>query len=87
MKSWISAALAALSLTAGSALAQENYPDRTVTLIAPFAAGSGTDLIARVFAQELATKFGQPFVVDGVPSGSKPERPLMAQSTTSAGAA
>jgi tripartite-type tricarboxylate transporter receptor subunit TctC len=66
LKTWITAALGAVTFASAPALAQE-YPARAVTIIAPFAAGSGTDLIARVFAEELAQKFGQPFVVENKP--------------------
>lgn len=42
----------------------QDYPRRPVTLIVPFAAGGGTDSIARDLAKTLAEKFGQPMVVD-----------------------
>ena len=37
-----------LASLAQSTAAQENYPSRQITLIAPFAAGGSTDLVARV---------------------------------------
>lgn len=40
------------------------YPTRTVTIVAPFAAGGSTDLIARLIAQPLSAQLGQQFVVD-----------------------
>ena len=40
------------------------YPTRTVTIVAPFAAGGSTDLIARLVAQQLSARLGQQFVVD-----------------------
>ncbi len=42
----------------------QNYPDKAITVIVPFAAGSGTDAIARVIAQRLSEKLKQPVVVD-----------------------
>ena len=47
----------------GAALAQ-TYPDRTVRVIVPFAAGGGSDVVGRALAQKLQDKFGQPFVVE-----------------------
>ncbi|WP_043837999.1 Bug family tripartite tricarboxylate transporter substrate binding protein [Muricoccus aerilatus] len=40
------------------------YPTRTVTIVAPFAAGGSTDLIARLIAQPLSARLNQQFVVD-----------------------
>ena len=43
-----------LAVLQGLAVQAETYPTRAITLIVPFAAGSGTDAVARVIAQELA---------------------------------
>lgn len=42
----------------------QSYPMRTVTIVVPYAAGGGIDVIARMLAQRLADKMGQPFVVE-----------------------
>jgi tripartite-type tricarboxylate transporter receptor subunit TctC len=59
-------ALGLLAAAAGSrpVAAQTPYPTRTVTIVAPFAAGGSTDLIARLIAQSLSARLGQQFVVD-----------------------
>lgn len=44
--------------------AQQDYPDRPVRLVVPFPAGGPVDAIARVIAEELKEKLGQPFIVD-----------------------
>ncbi|MGA9010012.1 MAG: tripartite tricarboxylate transporter substrate binding protein [Xanthobacteraceae bacterium] len=44
--------------------AAEIYPTRAVKIIVPFAPGGVTDLLARVVAQKLSQKFGQPVTVE-----------------------
>ena len=39
-------------------------PTRPVTMVVPYAAGGGTDIVGREFAQLLSQKFGQPVVVE-----------------------
>ncbi len=46
-------ALAAAALVIGPATAQDKYPSQPVSLIVPFNAGGGTDLVARAFAEAL----------------------------------
>jgi len=60
-------AMTATGLWAGSSVAwaqSQAWPSRPVTMILPFAAGGGTDLLARALAQDLGERFGQQFVVD-----------------------
>jgi tripartite-type tricarboxylate transporter receptor subunit TctC len=47
--------------------AAENYPQRPVTFICPFAAGGATDILTRMLAQELQDKLKQPFIVENRP--------------------
>src|SRR4029077_19186890 len=42
----------------------QDYPTRPVTVVAPYAAGGGADLVARVLAQKLGDRLGQSFVVE-----------------------
>ena len=58
-------ALAGLaSLAAGIAPARAEYPDRPVRWLIGFAPGGPVDIIARIMAQALSERFGQPFVVE-----------------------
>ena len=58
--------LAALLATFAFALpaSSQGWPERQVTIIVPFSAGGTTDIIARLFAQNMQEKFGKPFVVE-----------------------
>jgi tripartite-type tricarboxylate transporter receptor subunit TctC len=62
-------ACAAAALPAAPAIvrAQGAYPSRPVRLIVGQAAGSATDIIARLFAQFLSEKLGQQFIVEAKP--------------------
>lgn len=42
------------------------YPERSVRVVVPFAAGSGLDKIARVTAERLSVELGQPVVVENI---------------------
>jgi tripartite-type tricarboxylate transporter receptor subunit TctC len=57
-------AWALFGLAAPSAATAQTWPSRTITLVVPFAAGGGTDAIARVVAEKLAARLGQPVVVE-----------------------
>ena len=48
-------------------LAQEPYPSKPVKIITGFGPGSGSDLLARMFAEELRAIFNQQFVVENKP--------------------
>jgi tripartite-type tricarboxylate transporter receptor subunit TctC len=58
------AAFAAAGGMAGRARAQEEWPQRQVTIVVPFSAGGSADLLGRLLAQHLQAKFGVPFVVE-----------------------
>src|ERR1700738_1601384 len=60
----ISVLLSVWLIANSHAIADETYPTRHVTIVAPFAAGSGTDTAARVLAKIFQDGLGQPFGVE-----------------------
>jgi tripartite-type tricarboxylate transporter receptor subunit TctC len=56
----------AAALVAAHAVHAQNYPDRPVTIIIPFAPGGGTDVVARAMAPALGAKLGQTIVIENV---------------------
>ena len=62
------AVLAGTAAWGGLALAQAPaWPARPITLIAPYPPGGGVDTVARLIAERLATRLGQPVNVDNKP--------------------
>lgn len=61
--------LALLALVSGAALAQ-SFPDHPVRIIVGYPPGGGTDLVARLIQQPLATRWGQPVVIDNRPGAN-----------------
>lgn len=59
--------LAPLATMVGAA---DAWPSRPVTIVHPYAAGGPADAMARVLGQQLATRFGQTFLVDGRSGGA-----------------
>jgi tripartite-type tricarboxylate transporter receptor subunit TctC len=59
--------LAALAAAFATPAAAQQYPARPIRIIAPFAVGGPTDVMARIMAQKLAELHGQQVVVDNRP--------------------
>ena len=64
------AALVLAALAAGPVLAQQDYPRRAITIIAPFSPGTGIDILARTCGQRLSERWGVAVVVDNRPGAS-----------------
>ncbi len=69
----LTAALCSLALVASPAAAQttpaQAWPQRSVKFMLPLGPGSGADLGARLIAEKLSAKWGQPVVVENRPGG------------------
>lgn len=53
-------------LTLAPQAGAQQFPDRTVTLVVPFAAGGSTDVVARIIAQKMSEDLGQQVIVENV---------------------
>lgn len=76
----------ALTAGAGAMLAAHakaaTWPERTIKIVVPFAAGGPTDIQARVVAEKLQAKWGQPVIIENKPgAGSTIGSALVSQST------
>ncbi len=59
----------AASLLSGTAHA-DSFPSRSITLVVPYSPGGGTDIMARLLAQQLSTDLGVSVIVDNKPGAS-----------------
>jgi tripartite-type tricarboxylate transporter receptor subunit TctC len=64
---WVAASVA---LCSPPSPAQESYPSRTVKIVVPAVAGSTTDTLARIVADQLSQKWGKPAIVENIPGGA-----------------
>jgi tripartite-type tricarboxylate transporter receptor subunit TctC len=69
MPRMIVAALAGLFACATTAHAQDNWPNRPLTMVVPFAAGGPVDVLGRIVGQYLGEVVGRQIVIDNVPGG------------------
>ena len=61
---------AAMALATAPAAAQDKYPSKPIRIIVPYGPGGGTDITARIVAEEMRHSLGQPFVVENKPGAN-----------------
>ena len=70
IKKLFSATLLVLTVMGNSATAQQAFPAKPIRWLVPYAAGGGSDFLARTVGQKLSTQIGQPVLVDNKPGGN-----------------
>ena len=70
MTRWYSAAAVAALLATSHVAAAQDYPNRTVTIVAPAAPGGLYSLFARLVGAKLEQRLGKPFIVENRPGAS-----------------
>src|SRR5688500_11032699 len=66
----LAAAASAFALCAGAPALAQSDPTKPIKMVVPFAAGGGTDVLARVVGEKLAAGMGQPVVIDNKPGAA-----------------
>ena len=69
LKRWIAGVVLAVASTAAAAQSVA-YPTKPITIIVPYATGSGSDIQARLFGQHLSTALSVPVVVENRPGAN-----------------
>jgi tripartite-type tricarboxylate transporter receptor subunit TctC len=69
MRQLVGAAL--LATAPVSAVAQDNYPNRTIKIVVPLPPGAVADVLPRIIADKLAARWGQPAIIENRPGAAQ----------------
>jgi tripartite-type tricarboxylate transporter receptor subunit TctC len=67
---WLAGLAAAAGLMAAVPVSAQPYPNKPIKLIVPFAAGSGSDILARILSEPLSQALGQPIIIENKPGNN-----------------
>ena len=67
---WLAATCVGLAFAAAATAQAQDWPDRPVRIVVPYAAGGTTDFSARLIAQKLSDQTGKSFFVENKAGGS-----------------
>lgn len=70
LKRALQCVLACITWLTAASVQGQGFPDKPIRIISPFAAGSSTDVIARIIAQKITGNTGQPVIVDARPGAN-----------------
>lgn len=70
MKKYLSALLLALPLVAPATALAQNYPSKPLRWVVPYAAGGGSDFLARTIGTALSARIGQLVLIENKPGGN-----------------
>ena len=70
MRVSIRALLLLLAFAGSSAAYAQDYPNRPIRWVIPWAAGGGSDTLARMIAPEMSKRLGQPIVIENKPGAA-----------------
>lgn len=62
--------IGAASMLAGSSAEAQAWPERSITIVVPLAAGTGMDSVTRVYADELSKALGKPVLIENQPGAA-----------------
>jgi tripartite-type tricarboxylate transporter receptor subunit TctC len=68
--SGFAALLMSATVLTGPAAAQDNFPNRTITIVVAFAAGGTSDIIARLLGQKISEYTGTPVIIENIPGAA-----------------
>jgi tripartite-type tricarboxylate transporter receptor subunit TctC len=58
------------AIFSGTAVAQQNYPNKPIRWVAPYAPGGSTSALSRLVGEKLSETFGKPVIIDNRPGGN-----------------